>query len=197
MSSLNHWKFRPEPVAETESVTVAPSMADWLAGAETITGAGVAGVSPPPDEPPTEEPPPPDEAAAMVRTKFAGALVPLALAAVIVAVNVPAVLGVPLITPEAALMDNPDGRPVAAKDEALLEAVTLKVSAVPAVPEALEALEMTGMFPMVKVTVATGPGPAELFALTETAVVAVVVGVPEMCPVVAFTASPAGSPDTL
>ena len=84
-------------MAETESVTVAPSMADWLAGAETITGAGVAGVPPPPEDPPPPEEPPPDDAAAIVMTNVEAGPSPVAFLAEICTGFVPETCGVPEI----------------------------------------------------------------------------------------------------
>ena len=90
----------------TENVTDAPALTVTAAGWLIITGAVAAGRPPPP--------PPLEGGAAIVKTKLADALGPLALVAVTEAVKLPAVVGVPLITPVPELIDNPAGKPIAA-----------------------------------------------------------------------------------
>jgi hypothetical protein len=100
--------------------------------------------------------------------------VPPALVALMVTLYVPAVVGVPEISPVVVFTANPAGSPVAVRE-----------------------LVMTGVAGLiVKVNVAL-PVPPALVALMVTLDVPAVVGVPEIRPVVVFTANPAGSPVAL
>jgi hypothetical protein len=68
--------------------------------------------------------------------------VPAALLTLRLAVNVPAWLGVPEITPLVGLIVSPGGSPFAPKLVALPVAVTVKVNGTPTVPSVVSALVM-------------------------------------------------------
>ena len=121
--------------------------------------------------------------------------VPPALVALIVTLYVPAVVGVPEITPVLVFTLKPGGKPVAPKLVGLFVAVIVYENATPAVPVAVRELVITGGggLLIVKVSVAL-PVPPGLVALIVTEYVPAVVGVPEINPVVVFTVNPAGSP---
>ena len=70
--------------------------------------------------------------------------VPALLVADTVALEVPAVVGVPEITPVDELMDNPAGSPDALNEVGVLDPVTVNENAAPVVPLAVDALVMTG-----------------------------------------------------
>ena len=118
------------------------------------------------------------------------------LLAVMVVVNVPAVVGVPEICPFVP-MESPPGNPVAANFGAGVPiAVQVKAYETPTVPEVGVPLVMVGdagagLMTMEKLCVAFGDTP--LVATTDPGKVPAVVGVPEICPLVLMV-KPVGRP---
>lgn len=123
---------------------------------------------------------------------------PVAFVAVRVTEEVPAVVGVPVITPVVVLTLNPAGKPVALKLVGpLLAVMVYGLIATPLTPIAVVELVMTGVARlMVTVTVAV-PVPEALVAPTTTGKTPAVVGVPVMAPVLELILNPAGKPVAL
>src|SRR2546422_3159438 len=119
---------------------------------------------------------------------------PPALVALRVTVEAPAVVGVPEMRPVVALSARPAGNPVAPKLVGLLVAVIGKLNATPTWPVAVPALVMTGVAGVIVTASVWVPVPPALVALRVTVEAPAVVGVPEMRPVVALSARPAGNP---
>ena len=114
--------------------------------------------------------------------------------AVMVALKVPATVGVPDITPVAVLTDSPDGNPVAPKLVGELVAVMVYVKALPVTPPAVVGLVITGAsgaITMVLLCVALGSVP--LAAWTVKLNDPDVVGVPLSVPLVPLSVSPGGT----
>src|SRR6185295_1562939 len=138
-------------------------------------------------------------AAAIVQVKLCETLNAPSLA-MTVTLNVPAVVGVPVIVRGALLMVSPFGRPLAVNVNALPSgslAVSARFTATPTVPVRLPGLASTGGLlggaAMVQVKLCdTLNGP--LLAFTVTLNVPAVVGVPVMVRAALLIASPFGSP---
>jgi hypothetical protein len=111
--------------------------------------------------------------------------------------NVPEAVGVPLITPDVALILNPAGSPVAVKLVGLLVAVIVTLYAELTVPPGSDVLLITGVGCaglINKLSVFTGLVPTLFVAVRFTLNVPVAVGVPLIAPVVVLTLNPAGNP---
>jgi len=134
----------------------------------------------------------------MVKDTFVGVLEPPVPVAVTAAVEVAAVVGVPVMAPVVALRESPAGKPVAAHEVAgrLLALVRFMtpLNAVPTVPVMDWPAVMIGTpAPTTKETdwfALVPPGPV---ARRSGAEVPMAVGVPVMAPVVALRESPAGN----
>ena len=118
--------------------------------------------------------------------------VPPALLAVTVALEVPATVGVPDITPVVLLMVSPDGNPVAPKLVGELVAVMVYVKALPVTPPAVVGLVMTGAGVLMRTVLVCWAFEVPLAAWMVKPNVPAVVGVPFSTPDVALSASPGG-----
>ena len=112
--------------------------------------------------------------------------------------NVPLEAGVPVITPEVALMVNGDGSPVAlqANGAVPLEAATGALYAEPTTPLGSAAVVIVSPVPIVMENCCEAVkcvGLVLSVAVTVKDVVPIAPGVPVMAPVEAFSVSPAGS----
>ena len=143
------------------------------------------------------DPPPPPPLAEMVKDTFV-VLEPPVPVAVTAAVEVAAVVGVPVMAPVVALRESPAGKPVAAHEFTgrLVASVSTGVceNATPTVPvKACPAVMIGTPAPTTKETdwfALVPPGPV---ARRSGAEVTMAVGVPVMAPVVALRESPAGN----
>jgi uncharacterized protein YhfF len=161
-------------VATIEYLNATPSVADSLAA---LVIAGIAWV--------------------VVVTVMASLAVPvpLALVAPMVTLDVPAAVGVPLITPVVALMESPAGRPGAEKLVGQLFAAIVYWNDEPTAADSLVALVMTGTaWTLTAMASLAVPVPLALVAPMVTLDVPAAVGVPLITPVDVFMESPAGSP---
>ena len=133
-----------------------------------------------------------------VKIKFVFGPLPLALEAERELVKTPALaVGIPVISPEVALMVRPAGREAAAKEEGELSAVTGKENETPRVAVWVFAEVILGVALRFTVRFAV-PVPVALAAERVTVKVpAATVGVPEMRPVEVLMERPAGSPVAL
>src|SRR3989441_9703192 len=120
--------------------------------------------------------------------------VPPALVALRVTVEAPAVVGVPEMRPVVALSARPAGNPVAPKLVGELVAVMGSVIAAPTWLVAVAVMVMAGVAGVIVTASVWVPVPPALVALRVTVEAPAVAGVPEMSPVVALSARPAGNP---
>src|SRR5437667_10157520 len=116
--------------------------------------------------------------------------VPPALVALRVSVEVPAVVGVPEMSPVVALIVRPAGSPLAPKLVGLLVAVIWFGRATRSGTVAVPGLVMTGGDGLIVSASDWVPVPPALVALRVTVEVPAVVGVPAMSPVVALSSGP-------
>lgn len=119
--------------------------------------------------------------------------VPPALVAAMVALKVPAAVGVPLITPVVAFTASPAGSPFAEKVTGVLVPVMVYENGVPTTPLAVVGLVMTGAAAAIEKPTANGAlVPLAFVAVTEMLKLPAAVGVPDKMPVVALNVVPVG-----
>jgi hypothetical protein len=136
---------------------------------------------------------------AIVMVIVAGAPTPLALAGVSTTVNVPEVLGVPLITPVEAFNERPPGKPEATKLVAAGVVSGEYVNAEPTVPLAVRVPPITGVLAagvIRRFSVAVPPVPLLLVATSCTEDEPGSVGTPVIEPVLVLSTIHAGAPTT-
>ena len=124
----------------------------------------------------------------MVQVKLAEALKPALSVAVMVTLEVPAVVGVPVMAPVAGSIDRPAGRPVAdqvmvAVDEVSMRLMARGVIGEPVALDWVPGLMTETVLSMVQVNVADPMVPALSVAVRTTVKTPAVVGVPVIVPV--------------
>src|SRR5687768_10858120 len=120
--------------------------------------------------------------------------VPVGLVAVTFALDIPAVVGVPVMRPVTESIDSPAGSPDAPKLVGLLVAMSWWKNGRSVPPSAVAALVNTGMPTPSVMTSGCVAVAAALVALIVALKVPLTVGVPEITPVVVLTERPGGRP---